>query len=223
MITTVFLFHPHLEDSRINARLARTARAATTPDNPIHVRDMYALYPDFHINVPTEQTTLTTTDRIVLQFPVYWYSCPPLLKKWEDDVLTHGWAYLRLNRHRPTRQRTRPLRLHRLTRPQLHPRRHLPLHPHRTTTPLPSHQQPHRNPLHHTLHHHRHPHHHRRRPQPPNNHLHHLAHLHPPPTRHLRITPTPPATHAQPAVSWEEPAEDRPHRASRIWCHTAPP
>ena len=93
MITTVFLFHPHLEDSRINARLARTARAATTPDTPIHVRDMYALYPDFHINVPTEQTTLTTTDRIVLQFPVYWYSCPPLLKKWEDDVLTHGWAY----------------------------------------------------------------------------------------------------------------------------------
>ena len=93
MITTVFLFHPHLEDSRINARLARTARAATTPDNPIHVRDMYALYPDFHINVPTEQTTLTTTDRIVLQFPVYWYSCPPLLKKWEDDILTYGWAY----------------------------------------------------------------------------------------------------------------------------------
>ena len=80
MITTVFVFHPHLEDSRINARLARTARAATTPDNPVHVRDMYALYPDFHINVPTEQTTLTTTDRIVLQFPVYWYSCPPLLK-----------------------------------------------------------------------------------------------------------------------------------------------
>lgn len=93
MITTVFLFHPHLEDSRINARLARTARAATTPDNPVHVRDMYALYPDFHINVPTEQTTLTTTDRIVLQFPVYWYSCPPLLKKWEDDILTYGWAY----------------------------------------------------------------------------------------------------------------------------------
>ena len=24
---------------------------------------------------------------------MYWYSCPPLLKKWEDDILTYGWAY----------------------------------------------------------------------------------------------------------------------------------
>ena len=23
----------------------------------------------------------------------YWFSSPPLLKKWEDDVLTYGWAY----------------------------------------------------------------------------------------------------------------------------------
>ena len=43
--------------------------------------------------VAAEQAALTASDRIVLQFPVYWYSCPPLLKKWEDDVLTHGWAY----------------------------------------------------------------------------------------------------------------------------------
>ena len=24
---------------------------------------------------------------------MYWLSCPPLLKKWLDDVLTFGWAY----------------------------------------------------------------------------------------------------------------------------------
>lgn len=24
---------------------------------------------------------------------MYWYSSPALLKQWEDDVLTHGWAY----------------------------------------------------------------------------------------------------------------------------------
>ncbi|OLO64740.1 hypothetical protein BKH20_13600, partial [Actinomyces oris] len=28
-----------------------------------------------------------------LQYPMYWLSCPPLLKKWLDDVLTFGWAY----------------------------------------------------------------------------------------------------------------------------------
>jgi len=32
-------------------------------------------------------------DRIVLQFPMYWYSMPPLLKKWLDDVLTYNFAY----------------------------------------------------------------------------------------------------------------------------------
>ena len=27
------------------------------------------------------------------QFPVHWYSMPPLLKLWVDDVLSYGWAY----------------------------------------------------------------------------------------------------------------------------------
>ncbi len=32
-------------------------------------------------------------DRIVLQFPFYWYSTSSLLKKWQDEVLSYGWAY----------------------------------------------------------------------------------------------------------------------------------
>ena len=32
-------------------------------------------------------------DRITYQFPMYWYSVTPLLKKWLDDVLTDGFAY----------------------------------------------------------------------------------------------------------------------------------
>ncbi|WP_244444701.1 NAD(P)H-dependent oxidoreductase [Paenibacillus camerounensis] len=32
-------------------------------------------------------------DRIILQFPFYWYSTPSLLKKWEDEVLVYGWAF----------------------------------------------------------------------------------------------------------------------------------
>ncbi|KRM67559.1 NAD(P)H oxidoreductase [Apilactobacillus ozensis DSM 23829 = JCM 17196] len=54
---------------------------------------MYDLYPDFNIDIETEQKKLLNADRIVLQFPMYWYSSPSLLKKWLDDVLTHGWAY----------------------------------------------------------------------------------------------------------------------------------
>ena len=57
------------------------------------VVDEYAAYPDFKINVEHEQELIETHDRIVLQFPFYWYSSPALLKQWEDDVIKAGWAY----------------------------------------------------------------------------------------------------------------------------------
>lgn len=88
MKTTVFLFHPNLGASRINAALANAAQAAG-----VQVRHLYDLYPDFQIDVSAEQAALETTDRIVWQFPMYWYSTPALLKQWQDDVLTYGWAY----------------------------------------------------------------------------------------------------------------------------------
>lgn len=91
--TAVLLFHPHLDASRVNARLAQAARSAGTPERPLEVRDMYGLYPDFRIDVAAEHAVLEACDRIVLQFPMYWYSSPALLKQWQDDVLTYGWAY----------------------------------------------------------------------------------------------------------------------------------
>ena len=54
---------------------------------------MYDLYPDFKIDVAEEQKHLAAADRIILQFPFYWYSTPALLKQWQDDVLTYGWAF----------------------------------------------------------------------------------------------------------------------------------
>ena len=30
---------------------------------------------------------------MVLQFPIYWYSSPSILKEWQDLVLEFGWAY----------------------------------------------------------------------------------------------------------------------------------
>ncbi|GET06203.1 NADPH-quinone reductase [Ligilactobacillus agilis] len=87
MKTTVFLFHPNLATSRVNRALV----AGLSSD--IEVRDLYQLYPDFKIDVAAEQQVLAKSDRIVWQFPLYWYSSPALLKQWQDLVLTHGWAY----------------------------------------------------------------------------------------------------------------------------------
>ncbi len=51
------------------------------------------MHADFAIDVKNEQSMLKAHHRIVIQFPLYWYSVPPLLKKWQDDVLTPGFSY----------------------------------------------------------------------------------------------------------------------------------
>ena len=88
--TLVLVFHPSISESRVNKALGA---AAESLGGGISVRYMYDIYPDFSIDVVTEQAALLSADRIVLQYPLYWLSCPPLLKKWLDDVLTFGWAY----------------------------------------------------------------------------------------------------------------------------------
>ncbi|WP_217625511.1 NAD(P)H-dependent oxidoreductase [Bifidobacterium callimiconis] len=95
--TLVLVFHPDLEGaSRVNKALAAAARTVGN----VTVVDEYATYPaaGSHpgaaaIDVAAEQAALLEADRIVWQFPMYWYSSPALLKQWEDDVLALGWAY----------------------------------------------------------------------------------------------------------------------------------
>lgn len=59
----------------------------------VTVRDLYAYYPDFFIDVDAEQQLLLEHDVIVFQHPLYMYSCPALLKEWMDRVLAKGFAY----------------------------------------------------------------------------------------------------------------------------------
>ena len=89
MKTLVILAHPNIEASRVNRRLIEEVRK----HSEITVHELYSSYPDWVIDVPREQVLLESHDRIVFQVPLYWYSTPPLLKKWQDDVLTYGWAY----------------------------------------------------------------------------------------------------------------------------------
>jgi len=82
--TLILVFHPALARSKANAAL--TTAAAALPDTD--VVDMQALYPDGVVDADREVMRLLAADRIVLQFPIYWYSTPPLLKAWQDAVLT---------------------------------------------------------------------------------------------------------------------------------------
>ena len=40
-----------------------------------------------------EQQRIDRADRLVLVFPVYWWSMPALMKGWIDRVFTQGWAF----------------------------------------------------------------------------------------------------------------------------------
>jgi len=43
--------------------------------------------------VPAEQAALGPARLVVWQHPIHWYSMPPLMKLWVDEVLSFGWAY----------------------------------------------------------------------------------------------------------------------------------
>ena len=85
----VVMAHPALERSRANRALLRAAQGAPG----VEVRDLYELYPDFAVDVPAEQAALREADAVVLQYPIYWYAPPALLKEWLDVVWLHGFAY----------------------------------------------------------------------------------------------------------------------------------
>lgn len=89
MRTLVLVSHPTLESSRANARITAAIRGLPG----VEIRHLEALYPDGTIDVAAEQAAVLAAERIVFQFPFYWYSTPPMLKRWQDDVLVFGWAY----------------------------------------------------------------------------------------------------------------------------------
>jgi putative NADPH-quinone reductase len=87
--TLVIHAHPNPQRSLITRDLKAVFDAA--PDT--QVRSLYELYPDFDIDVATEQQALSRAELVVWLAPVHWYSVPALMKHWIDQVLAHGWAY----------------------------------------------------------------------------------------------------------------------------------
>ncbi|WPR76932.1 NAD(P)H-dependent oxidoreductase [Algoriphagus sp. NG3] len=85
----VLFAHPKFEHSEVNQSLIQ---AVSGLEN-IEIRDLYELYPDFNISIQAEQEALFEAEVIIWQFPIYWYSCPPLMKQWMDLVLEFSWAY----------------------------------------------------------------------------------------------------------------------------------
>ena len=92
--TLVLVAHPQLNDgSRVHARWV--AELVQHPDEFV-VHDIYAAAPQGVFDeqaVQAEHELLAAHATVVFQFPVFWYSCPPLLRAWADAVYSPGWAY----------------------------------------------------------------------------------------------------------------------------------
>jgi putative NADPH-quinone reductase len=87
--TLVVVGHPDLQRSRIHRAWVDTLTSET--DATVH--PLYERYTHGTIDRSHEQALLLAHERVILQFPFYWYSTPPLVKEWLDTVLERGWAY----------------------------------------------------------------------------------------------------------------------------------
>lgn len=85
MQTLLLFSHTYWADSKVNKALLESAK--TLKDITIH--NINTAYPDGKINIESEITFLKKADKIVLQFPLFWFSIPALLKTWQDEVLTY--------------------------------------------------------------------------------------------------------------------------------------
>ena len=86
----IVVAHPKIKQSLGNKTILEHIK---TLHKDAEIDELYKLYPDFKIDVKKEQEKLVKADVIILQFPMFWYNCPALLRQWFEDVLTYGFAY----------------------------------------------------------------------------------------------------------------------------------
>ena len=85
------VFHPNFDKSRINS--AVVACVKESGKDHIDTRLMQTALVNGHFDVEKEQAYLLSRDRIVCEFPFYWYNCPALMKQYLDEVFTYGFAF----------------------------------------------------------------------------------------------------------------------------------
>ena len=85
--TLVIFAHPHFEYSHANVELIKAYDGLEDVD----FKDLYEEYPDFHIASFKERKRIRNYERLVFHFPLIWFTCPPLLKLWIDEVFDIKW------------------------------------------------------------------------------------------------------------------------------------
>ncbi len=88
MTTRIIFAHTYFEKSQANRALLNSLKNA--PD--VALTNLNERYPDSKIDIAREHADLESAEKIVWQFPLFWYATPALLKTWMDEVLTPIYA-----------------------------------------------------------------------------------------------------------------------------------
>ncbi|WP_300369818.1 NAD(P)H-dependent oxidoreductase [Brachyspira sp.] len=79
--------HSHWKDSKVNSKLLQSIKDF---DN-VTIHNLSDIYNENKIskdNIKDEIELLKKSDKIIFQFPLYWFSTPSILKEWQDTVLS---------------------------------------------------------------------------------------------------------------------------------------
>lgn len=85
MQTLLLFSHTFWDNSKVNKALLESAKSL--PNLTIH--NLNTAYPNGAIDVAKEVELLEKAQKIIFQFPLFWFSTPALMKEWQDRVLTH--------------------------------------------------------------------------------------------------------------------------------------
>jgi putative NADPH-quinone reductase len=85
----IVLAHPNYGASVANKAFIESLANASN----VTVHNIYEAYPDGKIDVKKEQDLIDSHERVIFQFPTYWFNVPGFLKVWMDEVLAYGWAF----------------------------------------------------------------------------------------------------------------------------------
>jgi len=86
----IIIGHPYYNNSVANKAIVEELKKSKLN---IEIRNLAELYPDFKIDVKQEQEAILRHQSIIIQYPLFWYNMPAILKHWIDVVFDYGFAY----------------------------------------------------------------------------------------------------------------------------------
>ncbi len=87
--TLIIMAHSNPSNSIFNQKIKKSLE---NEENIIY-KDIKTLYSDYKFDIKKEQEDILSAQKIIFQFPLYWYTAPSILKQWVDDVFSVDFAF----------------------------------------------------------------------------------------------------------------------------------